>query len=128
MASIEVDFEVYKQLTLRRETEAMTYNDVVRKLLGLSGAPNTHAKQSNADAWIAKGVVFPPGTEFRANYKGMTYLPKVEGGVLKLNGMPFNSPSMAAMHITKYPVNGWRFWECRRPGESGWTLIERLRN
>lgn len=35
MATIEVDFEVYKELTVRRESESMTENDVIRLLLGL---------------------------------------------------------------------------------------------
>ena len=35
MTSIEVDFDVYKVLTMKRETESVTYNDVLRKMLGL---------------------------------------------------------------------------------------------
>jgi hypothetical protein len=39
MAMIEVDFEVFKALTARREQESVTPNDVLRGLLGLgSGA------------------------------------------------------------------------------------------
>ena len=36
MATIEVDFEVFKELTVRRESESMTENDVIRLLLGLN--------------------------------------------------------------------------------------------
>jgi len=35
MATIDVDFEVFKALTLRRRCEEMTENDVIRELLGL---------------------------------------------------------------------------------------------
>ena len=35
---ISVDFEVYRQLTLRRETEEMTSNDVLRQMFGLPPA------------------------------------------------------------------------------------------
>jgi hypothetical protein len=34
VAVIEVDFEVFKELTNRRAAESVTYNDVIRDLLG----------------------------------------------------------------------------------------------
>ncbi|MCY1554878.1 hypothetical protein D9M68_914890 [compost metagenome] len=130
MHTIEVDFEVYKQLTFRRATEEVTYNDVIRELLGLdkvnSGIkPNT--RTPSAADWVAKGVRFPSGTEFRATYKGQVHAARVEGGALFLNGKGYDSPSAAAVAITGSAVNGWRFWECRLPGKSSWQLIEALR-
>jgi hypothetical protein len=130
MADIgEVDFEVYKALTMRRATETTSYNDVLRELLGLPSRPNGAARPQEADdgAWEYRGVRFPNGTDFRANYKGQTYPGKVEGGRLLLNGMVMNSPSEAAHKITGNNVNGWRFWECRLPGETRWRSIEALR-
>ncbi len=130
MHTIEVDFDVYKQLTVRRTTEDVTYNDVIRELLGLgqteAGSKKAQAELSPAD-WVAKGVRFPTGTEFRANYKGQICTGRVEGGTLKVNGQPYDSPSAAAVAITGSAVNGWRFWECRFPGKSSWQLIESLR-
>ena len=59
MQTIEVDFEVYKQLTVRRATEQVTYNDVIRGLLGIKAkavvAPSQINGVSAAD-WITKGV------------------------------------------------------------------------
>lgn len=129
MHSIEVDFEVYKQLTVRRATEHVTYNDVVRELLGLKKAPAQGAGSNGAAEgdWTSKGVRFPAGTVLRAEYKGKQYAATVEGGGLTLNGKRFSSPSAAAMAITKSPVNGWVFWECRFPGQSNWQLIKTLR-
>ena len=76
---------------------------------------------------MAKGVRFPAGTEFRTHYKGQTHLGRVEGGALVLEGKRYDTPSSAAMAITKSNVNGWRFWEARLPGQAGWKMIESLR-
>jgi hypothetical protein len=35
MVALDVDFDVFKALTNRRATEAVTYNDVLREILGL---------------------------------------------------------------------------------------------
>ncbi len=130
MRAIEVDFDVFKALTLRRPSEDVTENDVLRELLGLppgkSAKPTgTHPAQGD---WVVKGIAFPAGTEFRATYKGQTYLARVEKGALVLNGQPFDSPSAAAVSITGNPVNGWTFWECRLAGRTSWQIIKALRS
>lgn len=130
MSTIQVDFEVFKELTARRSTEAMTENDVIRQLLGLGKATNPTpgtTPRSNQLAWVCKGVSFPLGTQFRATYKGQQYEGKVENGSLVVNGERYTSPSAAAVAITGNPVNGWRFWECLLPGTSQWKLIANLR-
>lgn len=129
MPTIEVDFDVFKALTARRSTEEVSENDVLRQVLGL---PTRRAGQAQPAAaapgdWITKGVRFPAGTEFRAAYKGQTYLGRVEGGGLMLNGKRFDTPSAAAMSITDSPVNGWTFWQARLPGQAGWKMIKTLR-
>lgn len=130
--TIEVDFDVYKAVTTRRQSEAVTENDVLRELLGLKpaqGQPPATQEVSSGTAgdWVAKGVRFPAGTDFRATHKGQTHVGRVQGGSLVVNGKGYESPSAAAVAITKNPVNGWRFWECRLPGKSSWQLIESLR-
>ncbi|HCZ14289.1 MAG TPA: hypothetical protein DHV85_06770 [Candidatus Accumulibacter sp.] len=132
MYTIEVDFEVYKQLTVRRATEDVSHNDVIRKLLDLGQSQTAPAAKVASGPtpgdWVAKGVRFPVGTDFRANYKGVNHTARAEGGALVLsNGQRFDSPSAAAVSITGSAVNGWRFWECRLPGKSNWQLIEGLR-
>ena len=130
MHTIEVDFDVFKQLTVRRATEEVSYNDVIRELLGLGQGKAAAAKETTGpspDDWVAKGVRFPAGTEFRATYKGRVRTGRVEGGALAVNGQQYDSPSAAAVAVTGSPVNGWRFWECRLPGKSSWQLIESLR-
>jgi hypothetical protein len=131
MTVIDVDFEVFKELTVRRRSESMTENEVIRELLGLS-APLDPPKASSLSVsggtpWVSKGVVFPHGTEFRATYKGQQHTGMVQNGSLVLNGKRFSSPSAAAVSITGNPVNGWMFWECLLPGTSKWKTIANLR-
>jgi len=132
MRTIEIDFDVYKALTLRRENEEVSYNDVLRELLELGPVPAPKeppaASSRNGHPWVSKGVAFPHGTEFRSTYKGEEYRGRIENGALVVNGKRFNSPSAAAVSITGNPVNGWIFWECRMPGKSTWTTISSLRN
>ncbi len=130
MTTIEIDFDVFKALTLRRTSEEVTYNDVLRELLGLgpkNGSPQPLAGSSGQGDWMSKGVRFPAGTEFRATYKGQTYLGRVESGALVVNGQRFDSSSAAAGSITGNAVNGWVFWECRLPGKTSWQMIKSLR-
>ncbi len=130
MQTVEVDFDVYKQLTNRRATEQVTYNDVIRELLGITTklvhSPCQMDGASNRD-WVTKGVRFPVGTEFRSEYKGNLITAKVDTGALMLNGKSYHSASAAAMSVTDSAVNGWVFWECRLPGEARWKQIKMLR-
>lgn len=130
MYSIDVDFQVFKALTNLRKTEATTYNDVLLDILKIdkevTPTNSTPATTSNGD-WLAKGVRFPAGTEFRAPYKGQTITGRIESGALVVNGNRFDSPSSAAVFVTKNSVNGWRFWECKLPGQPTWRSIETLR-
>lgn len=133
MRTIEVDFDVFKALTMRRPNESVTENDVLRELLGLSpGSPRQMTRTVlipplEQGGWVSKGVRFPPGTEFRAHYKGETHLARVESGAMVLNGKRYDTPSAAAMSITGSPVNGWTFWECRVPGSAAWQVIKTRR-
>lgn len=130
MHTIEVDFDVFKELTVRRATEDVTSNDVLRALLDLEPAEKTKIVTGTADgkgAWWVKGVVFPEGTEFRARYKGQIHWGKVQNGALIVHSKRYNSPSAAAVAITGGPVNGWNFWQARLPGQSEWQVIAGLR-
>jgi hypothetical protein len=130
MQTIEIDFDVFKELTIRRKTEETTYNDVLRELLGLNPKKQQTTPtgpDSGKGGWIQKGVRFPQGTDFRATYKGENYYGKVDGGALVVDGQRFNSVSSAAVSITGNSVNGWIFWECRYPGSNSWKIIKSLR-
>jgi hypothetical protein len=129
--TVSIDFEVFKALTAKLESPTDTYNSVLRRVLGLS-ALKSRAAESGRESdpekreWRRDGAVFAYGTEFRATYKGTMYYARVQDGGLVLNGVKHYSPSSAAMAITKNPVNGWRFWQCRMNG-GDWVWIDKLR-
>lgn len=129
MPQIDIDFEVFKELTNRRPAEDVTYNDVVRELLKLPKPSKSAKPAPNASKpWVVSDTSFPAGSEFLADYKGKTYSGIVKDGKLEINdGGKFTTPSAAAVHITGSNVNGWRFWKCKLPGASHFVLIERLR-
>ncbi|PHR51580.1 hypothetical protein [Cycloclasticus sp.] len=129
MPSIQVDFDVFKELTARRTSESMTENDVIRELLGINKKKQDPiAALFTEQPWVCKGTSFPHGSEFRATYKGKLYEGKVVNGALEVNGKRHSSPSSAAVAITGSSVNGWRFWECSLPNSNDWRLIANMRN
>ena len=129
MYTIEIDFDVHKALMNLRVSEEMSYNDVLRKLLGLGIIEKSKEKEifSNRSSLIIKGVEFVHGTKFRVIYKEVTYNAEIDDGYLIFNGKRFTSPSMAGIAITGYNVNGWTFWECFIPGKNMWIKIDKLR-
>jgi hypothetical protein len=127
---IDIDFDVFKALTAMRESENATYNDVLRRILEL---PQIEAASSpkgltSGKSFIAEGVEFPHGTEFRMRHKGQWFTAKVSDGTLLQNGKGFSSVSKPACEVTHTSVNGWKYWECRFPGHSDWQSIDTLRH
>ena len=95
--SIEIDFDVFKELTSRRKTPEMTENDVIRELLFGPKPPKPTQSQRNEQnpigkPWVSKGVIFPHGTEFRAKYWGQIYYAQVEDGALVYEGKRLQIP------------------------------------
>lgn len=128
MQTIEIDFDVFKEITVRRKHDGITPNDVLRELFGLEPRQaSLKQKAPSGKPWVVKGVVFPHGTEFRKSYKGQMYYARIDDGSLLLNGKKFSSPSAAAMSITKNSTDGWKFWECKMPGSHNWQIIISLR-
>ena len=98
MQTIEIDFDVFKQITVRRKNESVTPNEVLRELFGLEPRQGPMPQEvQSGKPWVVKGVVFPHGTEFRKSYKGQMYHARIDNGSLLLNGKKFSSPSAAAM-------------------------------
>ena len=146
---IEIDFEVYKILTAMRRTEEHSYNDVLRELLSLPPRRSDNgevfarvaaANRSAVDAFAkghletgalpglhSRGLYLPDGSELRATYKGSHYRASVKDGVIvSSGGKTFTSPSAAAGAITETTVNGWRFWEAKRPNDIAWYRLDQL--
>jgi len=125
MHTIQIDFEVFKALTARRETEAMSHNDVIRELLNLKA---NNDQRIESGTWVTKGVAFPIGSQFRTKYKGEHHQGEVQKGGLFIKGQLATSPSDAAKIVTGNNVNGWHFWECKYPGHDKWHKIDALRS
>ena len=125
---IDVDFDVFKALTLRRETEDVTYNDVLRELLDLGSTKLvSQPRASGGGGCTFKGVFLPNGTQLRVTYKGALYRAEIrDGHWLDEAGTPRSSPSDAATAITGTQVNGWRFWEVKRPNDPAWRKLVAL--
>ena len=61
------------------------------------------------------------GTELNVQYNGKDFKAKIindndtwKGKVLIFEGKKYNSLSVAAQAITKYPTNGWKFWTVKK--------------
>ena len=125
MKTIEVDFEVYKHLVMDLKNEEDSFNNVLRRMLGLKTI-TTNSPLINGKAWSKKGVTLPHGTELRLTFYGKIYYGEINNGSFKINGKSFPAPSPAAMEITNVNTNGWRYWECKRPGDNTWILLDKL--
>lgn len=138
---IDVDFDVYKALTARRDHEGHSYNDVLRDLLSLdsivepdlpvdpSQAADTLGKPLGSSGFYSRGLHLPHGTLLRARYKQRDLQARIEGDQwLDAEGQAWPSPSAAAVAVTGNNVNGLRFWEGKRPGDGAWRRLELLRN
>lgn len=128
---IDVSFSTFKALTALRESENDSVDDVIVRLLGhpidASNLRN-NVFQMLAEGLFIGGVLFPNGTQFRAQYKGRQFTASIVDGIwTDADGMPRNSPSEAASAISNTNVNGWRFWEAHLPNSNEWILLDRLR-
>lgn len=143
---IEIDFEVYKGLTAHLQSETDSYNEAIRRLLGLpssdlAAGPAELIEVGRAatygNALLSGGAVqgvwygnvfFVDGTSFRATYKGKTYYAEIrDGRWVGLDGYERTSPSDAASAISRTNVNGWKFWFGKRPGDVDWCRIDEFR-
>jgi hypothetical protein len=123
MPVIDISFDTYKQLTMRRTDETVTYDDVIRSLMKLPPLKTKDELAAAKKSWTHKGVTLSHGTELRARYKGAAYTARIDDGVWMQDGKARTSPSEAANAVTGTNINGWHFWEARLPGEDRWRLL-----
>lgn len=135
MQQIDVDFEVWKELTVRRKHEGHSYNAVLRDLLGLK--PNVSQQLSDAFAplsspgkhksFVLRDGELVEGTQLRAVYKGTEHTAIIrEGRWIAADGAEYGSPSAAASAISGTNVNGLRFWHAKRPTDREFTRLDIL--
>jgi hypothetical protein len=128
MQPIEIDFDVFKALTSKRESESHSYNDVLRELLGLGVSRTQQTSQiQSGQGRLVGGRFLPNGTLLRAQYKGQSYSASIENGQwVSETGEFFDSASAAAKRITNNNVNGLTFWEARRPTDDRWIMLKSI--
>ena len=81
MIRVEISFDTYKHLMLRRRDETHSLDDVIRELAGLEPAPPVGRR-----AWFQKDLSLRHGTELRAPYKGAFYPAAIVDGEWIQNG------------------------------------------
>ncbi|HVC35550.1 MAG TPA: DUF4357 domain-containing protein, partial [Chloroflexota bacterium] len=80
------------------------------------------------EVWTKDGVTLPNGTKAQKVYKHKLRAAELQGGLWIVDGKQYDSPSAAAGAITGSMVNGWTFWEVKRPGDATWVLLDNLRS
>src|SRR5262245_54794045 len=133
MATLTIDFEVWKEINNRRRSEAHSENDVLRELLGLvesgrgankqvpprpgDGKP-TGERGGDASWLLAHGVHLPVGTTGTTVHKGRTHKGTIEAEGFRYNGRVYATLTEAAHAARGYKCNGWENWYVQRPGKS----------
>lgn len=135
LRTIEIDFEVHKRIELERRSFAETPNAVLRRLLNIGGeqAASESAPPSSGRPWAGKGVTLPHGTELRMEYNGRVHTGVIRDGTWAVEGGEYKSPSAAAGGVARTKdgnrtsLDGWIYWQAKRPGETQWVGIAQLR-
>jgi hypothetical protein len=135
--TIEIDFDVHKCIEAERRSFDEPPNVALRRLLrlGAPAKPVTVSSAETGEPWKGDGVILPHGTALRMPYDRGTqkYKGRIENGKWHINGKNFESPSGAAseLAVTKKgkatKLNGWNYWEVKRPGDSQWIPLRALR-
>lgn len=136
MQQIDVDFDVWKELTSRRTHEGHSYNEVLRDLLGLkpgigrqlADVFGTVHSPGKYKSFALRGGELVEGTQLRAVYKGEEHLAFIrDGRWVDSEGQEHSSPSAAASAICGGTnVNGLRFWHAKRPTDREYVRLDIL--
>lgn len=138
---IEIDFDVHKLIETERSSFSESANDVLRRLLGIGGAPSTAVPAQPAPvgngvagaSWRGRDVTLPHGTQTKMSYNGRETLGSIQDGNWIVDGKKFGNPSPAASSagITKAgkktQLDGWKYWSVKRPGDSTFVPLSTLR-
>jgi hypothetical protein len=135
MRAIEIDFDVHKRLETERMSFSETANETLRRILGIERQTSKTAEAITPQGrpWAWKGVELPHGTELKMDYNGRQHVGVVKNGVWVVEGSEYSSPSAAcSVARTKdgrsTPLDGWKYWLAKQPGQSRWILINKLRS
>ncbi len=128
MKNIETNSDLLSEPILQQSSEDAYQNGIFESSERLGSVKRQSAKNSGACvSWVVESVVFPDGTEFRGKYKGYFYYGTVRNGTLTLDEKEFISPCQAALTITRTPIDGWLFWDCKLPEQGSWMNISEFK-
>ena len=135
LRTIEIDFEIHKAIELERKGFEEPEYIALRRLLNL-GSPSSENDTDSIPAgkpWRGKDVELPHGTKLRMEYNGQVSRGEIENGIWIVEGKKAKSPSAAAKicNLTKEgtepSLNGWIYWEAKRPNDTAWRRIDSLK-
>ncbi len=138
LRTIEIDFDIHQMIELERKGFDEPEYLALRRLLNLPDSEAGGKSAPPADApsgrpWSGKGVELPHGTELRMEYNGQVFRGYIENGVWVVEGHRAKSPSDAAGSAamtksgTRPSLNGWIYWEVKRPTDANWRTLKGLR-
>jgi hypothetical protein len=76
---------------------------------------------------LIRAGVIQPGQVLQFGGRANTQAHVTPSGTVMFQGVEYNSPSTAAMAVTKNSVNGWKTWRVK-VDDNGWVKISDLRN
>jgi len=139
LQTIKIDFDIHQMIELERRGFEEPEYFALRRLLNL-GSPKDEQKSEPETtgamagrSWNGKGVELPHGTELRMEYNGRVSRGQIDNGMWIVEGERATSPSKAAkmVNVTKEgnkpSLNGWVYWEVKRPNDSRWRRLEGLK-
>jgi len=128
MKNIETNSDLPIEPILQQSSKNAYQNGIFESSERLGGVKQQNAKNSDGCvSWVVESVAFPDGTDFRGKYKGYFYYGKSRNGILMLGEKEFISPCEAALTITRTPIDGWLFWDCKLPGQLSWINISEFK-
>ncbi len=135
---IEIDVDVFRFLESRRTSFSQTHNDILRDIAHLKPATATRPSANPSDGidhdgWSWKGVSLPNGTKLRMSYNGQSHSGEVMQGAWHVGGAIYRTPSAAAGGVARskkgapVSLDGWGYWEVKKPDSDRWISIQKLR-
>lgn len=135
--TIDIDIDVHKCIEAERLSFTDTPNEILRRKFGIVDttrkARHSETPESLGRSWSGKGVMLPHGTEIRMEYNGKRHFGRIDDGEWFVEDKRFTSPSAAAggTALTRAgkhtKLDGWLYWEFKRPGDQDWAPISSLR-
>lgn len=84
-------------------------------------------------SWVGEGLTLPHGTQVQMTHNQIEYSGEILDGIWIVQGHEAYTPSGAAMAVGRTKrgkptnIDGWQYWEVKRPGDEKFVPIKQLR-